>query len=139
MVMRMRWFRDEKFDFLFAVVICLSIAAFVAGQIPTRSAVAGQDSGLDVQAETLVVYSAKWCGPCQIMAPTLARLKREGYDIVVYDVDKLASGEQTDVHKVRKYRSVPELVWLNGRSVVRQEIGRKSRREILRTLVKPGV
>lgn len=39
------------------------------------------------KADTLVVYSATWCGPCQAMKPYWVTLRAQGYKVVYIDVD----------------------------------------------------
>jgi len=48
------------------------------------------------KADTLVVLSAKWCGPCQLIKPTLIALKAQGYNIKIHDIDlrQAATGRQ---------------------------------------------
>lgn len=133
---------------LVAIACCLTVQTNVTqGQVPEVGTVANYDLGQhsatedfvapDGKASTLVVYSAVWCGPCQAMKPTLLQLKREGYKIVILDIDKVSSGEQVDQYKVKATRSVPEVVWVNDGKVVRRATGIQSRIQILKTLVKP--
>ena len=53
-------------------------------------------------ATHLVVYSAKWCGPCQRVKPKFLKLKSLGYRVEIRDYDKIPSGEY-------RPKSVPEI------------------------------
>lgn len=37
----------------------------------------------------LLVFTAAWCGPCQVMKPALKKLAKEGVPVIYIDIDKL--------------------------------------------------
>ena len=46
---------------------------------------------LDPQRPTLVVFSAKWCGPCRLMKPIVAELEQEfqlQVRVIVIDIEE---------------------------------------------------
>lgn len=53
-------------------------------------------------ATHLVVYSAKWCSPCQKVKPKFLKLKELGYRVVIRDYDKLPRKEY-------RPKAVPEI------------------------------
>lgn len=127
-----------KYAALVAIACCLAFSpAYAQTEVSPLSPTADQDSGSDGTAETLVVYSASWCVPCQMMKPTLLQLKREGYKIVILDVDKVRTGEQEDKYKVKKTNMVPEVVWWDDGKVVKRATGYQTRAKILKVLVHP--
>ena len=74
---------------------------------------------MESAARQVVYYTAKWCGPCQLLAPELDKLdKSNTYKIVKVDVDECP--EWTDRQGINV---VPSLqVWENGK-VVHKIIG----------------
>lgn len=83
--------------FLAAIVCCLAFGPALTGQVPGDRSFAGEVAEYDVgikeqcpadKADTLVVFSATWCGPCQAMRPTWAVFRTEGYRVVYIDIDE---------------------------------------------------
>jgi len=113
--------------------------AEVYSQRPVVDYDIGPDSPTQVnlEATTLVVYSAEWCLPCQMMKPMLRQLKREGYKIVILDVDKIQRGEQEDKYKAKKTGVVPEIIWWEDGKVVKRDTGYQTRIKILKVLRLP--
>jgi thiol-disulfide isomerase/thioredoxin len=88
------------------------------------------------RADTLVVYSAKWCGPCKAYKPTLEAIKALGYKVVIVDVDNKAASPAE--FRNFKYRYVPSSFFYNSSSktVVRTKVGKLTQQDILSTLWK---
>jgi thiol-disulfide isomerase/thioredoxin len=62
-------------------------------------------------ATHLIVYSAKWCGPCQRVKPKFLKLKSLGYRVEIRDYDKIPKGEY-------RPRAVPEIhLFKDGKKV----------------------
>jgi len=88
------------------------------------------------KADTLVVYSAKWCGPCKAYKPTLEAIKALGYKVVIVDIDnKTASPAE---FRNFKYKYVPTSFFYNSdtKTIVRTKVGQLTRLDILSTLWK---
>lgn len=69
----------------------------------------------------LVDFSAKWCGPCRLLAPTLEKLSREfagRVEIVQVDVDA-EPGLAAQFH----VQSIPTLAWFAGGRLLGQSAG----------------
>lgn len=82
----------------------------------------------------LLVFSAKWCGPCRQMAPVVADLARKNYPVTKIDIDRNPA-------LARKYgvRGIPAfLAVVNGR-VVDRTVGYTSKRRLLQMLSKVHV
>ncbi len=77
-------------------------------------------------AEILVLdFTARWCGPCKLMAPVLARLAEEYRGrarIVEVDVD-----EERDLATRYDVRSMPTLVVLRSGTEVGRIVGSRPR------------
>lgn len=114
---------------LIATLVCLALSPLhVTAKDPAVSEAINYDIGLNPtipegKADTLVVYSATWCGPCQAMRPTWVALRAEGYKVVYVDVDEPHKYDgrwpyQTAelVDRVTQYepRAVPTVRWYNS-------------------------
>ena len=97
------------------------------------------------KADKLVVISASWCTPCRALKPVLAALKKDGYDIEVYDadfdLDKVAERysnikRNPDPTKVNEWHAVPTIFYLRGDMIIKRETGYKTSLHIRDTLWK---
>lgn len=75
----------------------------------------------DGKADTLVVYTATWCIPCQRAKGKWAILREQGYRVVQIDVDsREADRELSDQEKARflnhEPQSVPTIFWYNSQT-----------------------
>lgn len=129
---------------IFAIIFALAFIATAQGQIPAVVSRPGQvveqvvpyDLGFRTReqvyhrapkgkADTLIVYSAAWCPPCQKMRPTWESLRSQGYQIVYIDVDH--PYEQVDKYPYAtrqlisdamkdRPKAVPTVKWYNSES-----------------------
>lgn len=65
----------------------------------------------------LVMISASWCGPCNRMLPLMEQLKKEGYIIYVFKVDKKGYEDYARLYKAKLYPTF--LVYDGGKEVNR--------------------
>ena len=93
-------------------------------------------SGLGQQAATaetvLLDFTADWCGPCQTMRPTIERLRNEGHQVRIVNIDR-------DPKLAAKYgvTTIPCFVAVtNGREVSRQ-VGATSYAHLVSMLGRP--
>jgi len=119
-----------------AAFCCVAVATlFCQAEVPQDVAPVGlYDLGIVRKADTLVVYTATWCAPCQRLKPVLAGLKREGYTIIIYDVSN--GSAENDKHGL-EYTSLPTLYWLAGTKVTKKHEGYLAKAEITKDLKKP--
>lgn len=66
--------------------VTISVAEYDLG-IETKAKEKKKVVAPEGKAETLVVVSAPWCTWCQVMKPGLNIMKREGYDVKVYNIE----------------------------------------------------
>lgn len=79
----------------------------------------------------LLEFSAKWCGPCQQIAPIVDRLHRQGYPIRKVDID-----EQRDLARRFGIQSIPAFVLVVNGRIVEQAAGVQSEQRIMQMLAK---
>ena len=119
---------------LLSIVACVATFGLIAStEVPFVMAGDGPDIGIvepsnEVpagKADTLVVYSADWCGPCVAMRPQWTLLRSQGYRVVYIDADNHHKYDnrwdyQTKalVEKLAKDypRSIPTVKWYNSRT-----------------------
>ena len=128
-----------------AIIITLSLLVatglVVTAEVPTKLQDNDYDIGLvpptpEGKAETLVVYGAKWCGPCQLMKPLWAKLKKEGYKDHYVDIDN-PDPKVPEIHRNKRPQSVPTIeFWQNGKKV-KTIVGITTEHKIKQTLWKP--
>lgn len=95
-------------------------------------------AGCSAQAEQrpprngyVLVFSAKWCGPCREYAPTVQKLRTKGYDIRVVDTDTPEGRRLANAYSVD---SLPTTVFVRHGREVRREHGPLTEGYILTTL-----
>lgn len=120
----------------------MAVGFFLSGKVLNDLQAHDYDLGLVAQcpegkADTLVVYSAKWCGPCQAYKPTVEAIKALGYKVVIVDIDNKSAAPAE--FRNFKYKYVPSTFFYNSSSktVVRTKVGKLTRLDILGTLWKP--
>ena len=143
---------------------CVVFGSFVQGQVPNDVPNDRYDIGINSEkvercpkdkADTLIVYSATWCGPCQMMKPQWTLLRAQGYKVVYIDVDDphkydgkypyqtadlvsfVDSYEVKSVPTVRFYNSDHE-AWLAVKGKPFQIVGLTSTSKVKKYLWKPS-
>ena len=74
----------------------------------------------EVQGELVIVdFYADWCGPCQMLAPVLEELDKEGgVDIVKINVDEIP-----DLARQFRVMSIPTLMLFKDGKFVKKDLG----------------
>ena len=137
----------------FAIVACLVFGSLhVEGQVPSDVERRGYDIGLTTptptdKADTVVVFSATWCGPCQVMKPIWKSLKKDGYRIVYIELDTNEihyaeedeyTAEELATWRKLDHRSVPTCYLWNSTTekVIRKHVGLRTKGTIEKDLWK---
>lgn len=75
----------------------------------------------------LVDFWAAWCGPCQMLAPTIDELAAE---LIEVKVCKVNVDENPELASRYKIMTIPSLLVFRNGEVVNRSIGVKSKKEI---------
>jgi thioredoxin 1 len=67
---------------------------------------------------TLVVFSAKWCGPCKAMYPILDNALENGTRIFMINID-----EDRDYANQNRINSVPTCILFEGNNILKRNSG----------------
>lgn len=73
----------------------------------------------------LLVFSATWCGPCKMFAPTYEDLKIQ-YDGVV-QFEKYDAQADPEIFAQYRVKSIPTILLLNGETIVQSYLGVQSK------------
>lgn len=76
----------------------------------------------------LVDFWAPWCGPCRMLAPTIAELAVEYKDRVL--VAKVNIDDNSNTAAAYRVASIPTLLFFKGGKAVQQIVGAHSKAEI---------
>lgn len=79
----------------------------------------------------LVDFWAAWCGPCQMLSPTIEQLADEVSNVKVC---KINVDEETELAQKFNIMTIPTLLFIKGGQVTATSIGVKSKAEILEML-----
>lgn len=77
----------------------------------------------------LIDFWASWCGPCMMLAPTIAEIAEEYAGKV--KVCKVNVDEQPDLAMSFKVSSIPTLVVMKNGEITNTSIGYQSKQEII--------
>ncbi len=81
----------------------------------------------------LVDFYAKWCGPCQIMAPIIDNLSEEIKDVNFVKVDVDENGDLASEHSIS---SIPSFYIFKDGKVTSQLLGVKSKEDMIEEINK---
>ena len=86
---------------------------------------------LQSEKPVLVDFWAEWCGPCQMLLPTIEELAGEVTDAKICKVNV---DEQPELAGQFGVMTIPTLIVFKGGKVVNTSIGVKAKSEILKML-----
>jgi thioredoxin 1 len=73
----------------------------------------------------ILYFTAMWCGPCKMMAPTIAELLSEGYLITKIDVD---SNKELAIQY--NIKSIPTFVLVENDNEILRKVGPQSKESL---------
>jgi thioredoxin 1 len=76
---------------------------------------------INSQTPTLVDFSAEWCGPCKMIAPTLEKLAKEQEGKLV--VAKINTDDHAEWMQKFGIQGIPTLLFVSGGKVVHRQVG----------------
>lgn len=79
----------------------------------------------------LLDFWATWCGPCKMIAPSIAEIAQERDDIVVGKIDVDTQGELAAAFGIT---SIPTLIVIKDGKAVEKAVGYRTKAEILALL-----
>lgn len=79
----------------------------------------------------LLDFWASWCGPCQMLAPTIEEIADERTDI---KVGKVNVDEQAELASQFRVMSIPTLVVIKEGKIINQAMGVRPKSQILEML-----
>ena len=80
----------------------------------------------------LVDFWAVWCGPCQMVAPTLAEIAEEKEGVL--KVGKVNVDEQPELARQFGIMSIPTMIVFKGGEPAAKTVGVQSKEDILKLL-----
>ncbi len=79
----------------------------------------------------LLDFYADWCGPCKMIAPSIAEIAEERSDI---KVGKINVDNEPELASKFGVMSIPTLVVIKNGQIAAQSVGAKSKQQILAML-----
>lgn len=83
---------------------------------------------LKSEKKVLVDFFADWCGPCQMIAPSLHEIADEHPE---YKICKINVDDEPQLAAAFKITSIPALFVLENGQVVNQALGARSKAQLL--------
>ncbi len=90
-----------------------------------------QNEILNSMKTVLLDFWATWCGPCQMVSPTVDRIAEENPQ---YTVGKVNVDEQPELAAAFHIESIPTLVVLKNGKITNIAVGVKPKEQILEML-----
>ncbi len=87
---------------------------------------------LNQDKKVLIDFWATWCGPCQMLSPIIEEIAKEANG--EYIVGKVNVDEEGELAAAFKVQSIPYLVVLKDKKVVKNALGYMSKEKVLELL-----
>ena len=89
------------------------------------------DEVLNCTKPVLVDFWASWCGPCQMIAPTIQEIADEMENVKVC---KINVDQEQELARQFAVMSIPTLCVFNGGNIVNKNVGVMSKNDIIAML-----
>ena len=76
----------------------------------------------------LIDFWASWCGPCRMLSPVIDKIADEVSDV---KFGKVNVDEQMKIAKEYRVMSIPTLILFKDGKIAKQELGAKTKEELL--------
>ncbi|MCL2076172.1 MAG: thioredoxin [Betaproteobacteria bacterium] len=89
---------------------------------------------LNSDIPVLVDFWAEWCGPCNMMMPTLDMIADDfvgKIKVVKIDIDKVDADKEQKLTALYHIRSIPTLILFKNGNVEETQIGAKNKSQIV--------
>jgi len=83
--------------------------------------------------DSIVKFSAIWCGPCKTLNPILTKLSEIHQDISFYEIDV---DEEYELSSRFNIRSVPTMLFISESGKVNQQVGALSEGQVEKLILK---
>ena len=70
--------------------------------------------------DSIVKFTAVWCGPCKMLAPILNKLSEKYTDMPIYEID---ADEEYELSAIFNIRSIPTMLFVSKSGKINQQIG----------------
>lgn len=83
--------------------------------------------------DSIIKFTAHWCGPCKILTPILNKLSEEHKDIPFYEIDV---DEEYELSALFNIRSIPTMFFVSQKGKVNTQIGALTEGQIEKLILK---
>lgn len=116
-----------------AIAASMVLGSIATGQVPSHVEGSGSVDQYDIgieevvpsdKGDTLIVYSANWCLPCQLMKPMWITLRAQGYRVIEINTNTHKSKQEMSDREKEIFLSVvpkkvPTIYWYNSNAQTR--------------------
>jgi len=83
--------------------------------------------------DSILKFTAGWCGPCKMLAPILNKLSDKYTDIPIYEIDV---DEEYELSAIFNIRSIPTMLFVSKSGKTNQQIGALTEGQLEKLILK---
>jgi len=83
--------------------------------------------------DSILKFTAKWCGPCKMLAPILNKLSEKYPDIPIYEIDV---DEEYELSEMFNIRSIPTMYFVSKSGKYTQQVGALTEGQLEKSILK---